>query len=208
MCCVQGLTAAKGKSRAAALKELESYFQSVFARDVRVLDAEDSVIIARSLSTMATREVGWRSSRTYLTADTVEVTPSLSSDGVTNADSQSCTVRLSGFLRGLPLSVHSLGHIPGVGPCRIESVELTNPEGPLRVNRANSASAVSLVADVSRQESLTMFSSSDILMGEQTWPTDAELGAIDETTNDGRNRRNLPKNVRNNSTASFISDAN
>jgi len=194
ICCVQGLAAAKGKSRATVLKELESYFQSVFAREVRVLDAEDSVIIARSLSTMATREVGWRYNRTYLTADTVQVLPSSDTDGSFD-NSQTCTVRLSGFLRGLPLSLHSLGHIPGVGPCRVAAVEVSSPEGPLRPHRAISSSAVVLTADPSRQESLDMFSSSDVLMGEQTWPTEAELGTAEGSLTDGRNRRNLPKNV-------------
>ena len=194
ICCVQGLAAAKGKSRATVLKELESYFHSVFAREVRVLDAEYSAIIARSLSTMATREVGWRSSRTYLTADTVEILPSSEEDGVSDVP-QTCTVRLSGFLRGLPLSVHSLGHIPGVGPCRVAAVEVSRPEGPLRPHRAVSSAAVVLTANPSRQEPLDMFSSSDVLMGEQTWPTEAELGTAEGPLADGRNRRNLPKNV-------------
>ena len=201
VCCVQGLSTAviksKGTSINSCIKDLEKYLLTVFSTDIRVLDAENPPAVVRHLSTMPTKEISWRNYRSYLQADTVEMLPS-TGDDADKGGNNTCTVRLSGYLRGSPLYLHSLGHVPGVSTGSISHVEVHTNGGPLRAlsRRGNSSAGgggvVILEVDGSLQDPMTTMALGDGLQGEQTWPTDDELADGVEGE-----RRNVPQNVSN-----------
>ena len=199
VCCVQGLSTAviksKGTSINSCIKDLEKYLLTVFSTDIRVLDAENPPAVVRHLSTMPTKEISWRNYRSYLQADTVEIIPNNGDDA--KSGDNTCTVRLSGYLRGSPLYLHSLGHIPGVSTGSISQVEVHTNGGPLRAlsRRGNSSAGggdgvVILEVDGSLQDPMTTMALGDGLQGEQTWPTEDELADGGEGE-----RRNVPQNV-------------
>lgn len=78
--------------------------------------------LVRSVAALSGREVTWRAMRSCLVADSLEV-------GDERDENGRGRVRLSGYLRGCPLLVHSLMHLPGVGTARI--VRVTAGKGPV-----------------------------------------------------------------------------
>ena len=107
--------------------------------DVRVVNGEDSIQLARSLCTISPKSISWRSQRSCLVSDSVVFKD-------TNETTEKCSLELTGFLRGAPMSVNSLVHVLGVGTARLVSVSsvatLRNQEQPISVSV--------MIADVSR----------------------------------------------------------
>jgi hypothetical protein len=154
-------------------------------------------MILRHLSSVTIKDISWRSNRTYLLADRVEVMnePKFKEDK-SIPSSSSETVRIGGFIRGSPLFIHTLGHIPGGGTCRLKKVIVLCSGVPFQKRVIDTDNDVIFEADPNQQDSLQMFAVNDQLVGEQTWPSDTELlnnepGSLEE----GRSRRNLPKHV-------------
>lgn len=83
--------------------------------------AEDLV---RVLSAVSGKDTTWRSLRSCVVADALE----LGDDS-----GETCGVRLSGYLRGSPLYVNSLMHLPGVGTARVVRVSGGKDCGPLEM---------------------------------------------------------------------------
>ena len=151
--------------------------------------------MTRAIVASTVKEVSWRSIRSTVVGDSLEVLDCLPDAPESNR------IRVTGYLRGAPLYVHSLMHIMGVGTSRLESVEvghdpLTSASRELKSHGARNISddaSYTCVADPSKQDSLEMESTPDTLMGEQTWPTEEELlhmtSAGDGSA--GRDQRNL-----------------
>lgn len=192
--------------------------QAIGTSEVKIMDTTETVQLARYLCNMSFRDLQWRSIRSYTTTDNFEIVQNRS-----NEDSKSigkCQLKVSGYLRGRPMSVDSLMHIVGVGTGKILSIEISSNADPFnqmkfskRTSGKNNTISVpdnspSFVvnADPSRQESLTLEALVDEgdITGEQTWPTEAEMGAaegnmmiggIREEAGTGRSRRNLPAKI-------------
>mmetsp|Transcript_15065 Transcript_15065/g.25107 ORF Transcript_15065/g.25107 Transcript_15065/m.25107 type:complete len:780 (-) Transcript_15065:312-2651(-) len=184
-------------------------------------------MLIRTLREVTPRAVVWRAQRSYFAADTstcVVMGPMEQRNEVANAGGtttngddgdggQSYRVRLSGYLKGRPLSINSLLHIGGVGTGRIvKAWKSTNPlllssGAPSSASRSSASSSLAqdimvaqvllgtstiddgqsstlinnaLEADPGKQDSLVLESSHDALLGEQTWPSDAEMDHDDE----------------------------
>ena len=208
MCCVSGLEVGEDASSAARAQMQEmrrvvhKQVASIIGDDVQICDCCDSQQLARLLAQASSRDVGWRSIRSYLLADSVEVVASSSSDG-------SCSLRVGGYLRGRPLCRSALVYIAGAGAASVASVELPAEGGPLEQHYASlrrrggaapcsdgPAGAIFIASDVTKQDSLEMESAVDALMGEQTWPSDAEMAARPQGDDGaGRSRRNVPQHI-------------
>jgi hypothetical protein len=188
--------------------------QSLMSTEVKVLDSSDSLQVCRILGTMSYHEIHWRSIRSYLLADCATITQDVVAPEGSAIPSVNTpplyTVRLSGYLRGKPMHLHSLGHIVGCGTGKVDKVEISLKGGPLDskasyLSEDNNSSIVELYADKAKQESLVLEAHSDSLTGEQTWPLDSEMDnntghvaggeMFDYDKADGKSRRNLPSKV-------------
>ena len=157
--------------------------------------------MTRAIVACTVKEVSWRSIRSTVVGDSLELLDCLPEAPESNR------VRVTGYLRGTPLYMHSLIHMLGVNTCTLESVEVgSDPltaasrrlkgQGQRGAAPLGDGSEGSTVyrADPSKQDSLVMESTPDSLMGEQTWPTEEEL--LQQTSmNDGmagRDQRHVP----------------
>jgi len=153
-----------------------------------------------ALSGLTARTVQWRSIRSYMCVDTVRSTMREGERVIT----------IEGFLRGQPMPVNSLMHIPGAGASRITSVTAsTSPfdtakcgEKYLSIPSVDVMNGTVVYANKGKQDSLDMAAEPDGLMGEQTWPTAEELllagSAMDGSGGDrsqGRERRGTDRAV-------------
>jgi len=173
-----------------------------------VLGSVDVAQLVRVVSECPHRSLAWRESRPYLLASAVQVLsaeeeeknhPSSSSllaleeedssaaattTTVTSASAPTPLLAVSGYLRGAPLNVNQLVHVPGVGARRILRILHAQDPCPLakhphhrRTGAGGGASlqeggAAVLLAepDLARVDPVGMAALPDGLMGEQTWP--------------------------------------
>lgn len=136
-----------GASRKAVHQQLEDIALLPGARIVDIDTASTSSsggsggnMLIRTLRNIAPKPVVWRAQRSYLLADAASVQVQ-QSEG-----EETCRVRVTGYLRGRPLPVHSLMHLVGVGAGRVVSV--TQAGTPGSAGSTNNAQTV--VADKER----------------------------------------------------------
>lgn len=122
----------------------------------------------------------WRANRSFVTAHHVDYNPA---DG---------TLLVCGYVRGVPLCVNQLVHVPGVGARALRQITAHTDPCPVKVARGGAVSTPEGAADgtvlatssESKVDPLRMDAEPDGMMGEQTWPTNEELrvddGALDK----------------------------
>jgi len=102
------------KSRTATLKSLLSFIQYFVPSQTRVFDlhiTSDRLNALRALSEGNPGEVRWREDRTWILGESSEW--------------DSGTLKVTGVVRGAPLSANRLVHIPGFGDFQIEKVRMS-----------------------------------------------------------------------------------
>lgn len=90
------------------------------------------------------------------------------------------TLKITGFLRGVALSVNQLVHIPGLGDFQMSEVYALDDPYKLRKNDDEmSSEEIKLLAkaDPQKQSSLQRENIPDEMDAEQTWPTEEEIAA-------------------------------
>lgn len=123
----------------------------------------------RALMESKLRRIAWRSERSYMLGYS------------SSYDATSQTLKVSGYLRGRPLSVNQLVHITGHGTYKMSKIEASPDPYPERSHRAKSSDmgiedSTLAVVDESKVPSLQEEATPDLLAGEQTWPTNEEMG--------------------------------
>lgn len=199
MCCIGGLSVPMELSGAARTqmndvkKGIIRYMQSVISNETKVCDTTDFIQLARYVCNLSPKEIGWRNNRSYLVSNEVQAQPDPAAPG-------KVCVRIGGYLRGKPMNVNSLAHIVGVGTGRIIDVTVATCNGPFdksdskRKNGKNNASPTTLPSNPSIQDPLELECQVTDIGGEQTWPTEEEMGDdIDDGA--GRNRRHVPTTI-------------
>ncbi|KAJ1957995.1 ribosome biogenesis protein tsr1 [Dispira parvispora] len=181
---VQHLETVAVKNKTDVKKSLLSYMQHFFPENDRVYAAEsepEMLTLVRSLTGQLPKTVHWREWRPYLVVDKAEFqqeSPENSSDPKTGS------LRLTGFLRGAPLSANRLVHIPNHGDFQVSQV--LSAVYPFQLNQgrtgmdAEAGIEVLHKSDPEQQDSLVAENEPDLLMNEQTWPTDEELQEAEE----------------------------
>lgn len=117
--------------------------------------------------------------------------------------------QVQGYIRGRPLCVNHLVHLPGVGNFRLSKIsKAKNEPAPLKEARGGKTGAMETEAaeeeevlaraDPSKMEALTMLAEVDELAGEQTWPTEEEEAAAamrmeDESEDEDENKNKKKK---------------
>ncbi|XP_055639550.1 pre-rRNA-processing protein TSR1 homolog isoform X1 [Toxorhynchites rutilus septentrionalis] len=102
------------------------------------------------------------------------------------------TLKVTGFLRGVPLSVNQLVHIPGLGDFQMSAIYA--PEDPYKMRKSDEMSSeeIRLLAKANplQQTSLQRENIPDVMDAEQTWPTEEEIEA-----SKNENKKKLVKRV-------------
>ena len=190
---LQGVGALPPKQQPVARREWAASLAARFPEHSRFFgdDSEAaSAQLVRHLVEATPRPVSWRAVRPHVLAHSYEYTA--------GADGADGTLRLCGYVRGQPLGADALVHVPGVGDCALRRVGLdADPNvgggggAAESMSVEGAAAARELVPDAARAMDRRYLAEADSLMGEQTWPTDAELSEADAST-----RRGGPRQVR------------
>ncbi len=192
LCCAQNFDLLNGKNLLETRKALSKQLDECIWPDVRICEAHKADLFCRMLCNTTPRTVAWRSTRSYLFGDNVQV---FASGG--GIEGKEPYAMISGFLRGRHMALNSLVHIPGVGTGRISKViagQSIFPGGRKIDMEMDEIACTPLVAEKDKQDPLIMEADSSGVSGEQTWPTEAEMNAAMENIDEGagRHRRKVP----------------
>lgn len=91
---------------------------------------------------------------------------------ITDDTSDSGTLQLSGYLRGQPLDVNQLVHIPGLGDFQMSQIDLVNHDS---ITNKSTSTTLFAKADPEKQAKLIRENIPDDMDMEQTWPTEEEI---------------------------------
>ncbi|CAB1099973.1 unnamed protein product [Ectocarpus sp. CCAP 1310/34] len=178
---VQGLDVLKGKRQSDMKKWGQRFFETEFAGKAKAIDASNSSLLARTLSTTAPRRIHWRAIRSYLLADSTEVVAESGSRG-----DKFGTLHVRGYIRGRPLDVNQVVHVGDAGHFGLRQINSAaepfpvKPKdrggGALKGESVAPSAGVEVLAraDPGRND-LSVEATVDNLAGEQTWPTEQEL---------------------------------
>ncbi|CAM9156492.1 unnamed protein product [Ectocarpus sp. 4 AP-2014] len=178
---VQGLDVLNGKKQSDMKKWGQRFFETEFAGQAKAIDASNSSLLARTLSTTAPRRIHWRAIRSYLLADSTEVVPESGSRG-----DKFGTLHVRGHIRGRPLDVNHVVHVGDVGHFGLRQINSAaepfpvKPKdrggGALKGESAAPSPGVEVLARADpERDDLSIEATVDNLAGEQTWPTEQEL---------------------------------
>jgi len=210
LCCLQGTENLTGKKLIEARQYAQRQLESAIGTDIKIVESSRPELLCRQLCNTTPRVVAWKSSRSFMLGDNIKVSTSTTVDKVEMVADNSHTAQICGYLRGKPLPINSLVHIPGVGTCRVDRIAAADepfPGSARNRKRAKGEMNVSdngddgqgefLVADPSRQDPLSMEAVPDGISGEQTWPTEEEMDAAMKVMDEGagRHRRNVPRSI-------------
>ncbi|CAH0557510.1 unnamed protein product [Brassicogethes aeneus] len=130
--------------------------------------------LLRKIGGQKKRNVFYRDRRPHLYSEDVTFVP--------NPEGTLGTLKVTGYLRGTPLSVNSLVHVPGLGDFQISQIDA--PCDPFKVEKSRNNNAMEDDSTVVRvldrcnpslQESLDAENVPDPMDDEQTWPTNEEI---------------------------------
>ena len=118
LCYAQGLQHLSGKTLIDMRKLVHRHFESSVGTNVRFAEDTDSSMLCRHLSAISPKNLTWRSMRSYLRCESVEIV-----DDVHQLNHEgTCSLKIRGYLRGQPLSVQSLVHVTDVGTFPISKI--------------------------------------------------------------------------------------
>lgn len=141
--------------------------------------SSDGLNLLRRIGSQKRNVIHHREKRPYMLAEDVEYIP--------DAEGESGTLKISGYLRGMPLNVNGLVHITGLGDFQMSRIDGLEDPHLLNIGKENIKSgdtnmdaevtkiSVLQVADPSKQESLASVNIPDPMDAEQTWPTEEDI---------------------------------
>ncbi|XP_050723085.1 pre-rRNA-processing protein TSR1 homolog isoform X2 [Eriocheir sinensis] len=168
-------------------KEIEVRFPGP-AKLHSVEKPQDALLVLRHIGAQKQRPIFFRDNRAHIMAEKLEFIP----EGSTG------TLRIHGYLRGQPLSVNGLVHIPGWGEYQMSRIYSRADPYPLE-RRGKEATMpdedLHLLeeANPDLQESLTSTNEVDPMEGEQTWPTEEELAEAEKRMGPKKYTKRVPK---------------
>ncbi|TFK66498.1 ribosome biogenesis protein tsr1 [Pluteus cervinus] len=156
------------KTRPGILKSLLSFIQYFVPTQPRVFDlyaASDRLNALRSLAEGKPADVRWREDRSWMLGETTEW--------------ENGTLKVTGVVRGTPLSANRLIHIPNFGDYQIAKIYSLPSTRHQRSGQGSMDLEPTLAAEPDPDEADSLVSSNDPddLGNEQTWPTEDEMNA-------------------------------
>ncbi|KAM3961637.1 tsr1 ribosome assembly factor [Aphomia sociella] len=139
--------------------------------------SSDGLNLLRRIGNQKRNIIHHREKRPYLLAEEVQYVP--------DTEGESGTLKISGYLRGMPLNVNGLIHISGLGDFQMLKIDGHEDPHGLNLGKENTKPdsmdaevtkvSVLQVADPAKQESLSSENIPDPMDAEQTWPTEEEI---------------------------------
>ncbi|KAL1228559.1 Pre-rRNA-processing protein [Trichinella spiralis] len=95
-----------------------------------------------------------------------------------------CTLKINGYVRGPPLDVNRLLHIPGWGDFQMDKIDVITDPHPLhKYGKSHVIETCTFaVADPAKQENLESQATVDEMNVDQTWPTEEEIAQSQKDT--------------------------
>lgn len=188
MVCLMDLESIAPKKRAQVKANVQKSISSVLPNEkLMSLDTNtDGLNLLRRVGGQKRKILHNKSNRPHMFGEKVEYVPEM---GETNVG----TLKVTGFLRGVPLSVDHLVHIPGLGDFQMSAIYA--PEDAYKMKKESeemSSSDLRLLAtaDPVKQTSLQRENIPDEMDAEQTWPTEEEIEASKQ-----ENKKKLIKRI-------------
>ncbi|SNX86439.1 related to TSR1 - protein involved in 20S rRNA accumulation [Melanopsichium pennsylvanicum] len=223
-----GATGVGGSKKAgAALKAANEVrksllsFAQYFSPDVEKVHALDDRAergaLLRTLATATPKRVAWRDFRAWMVSEQAEFEPSSQANdndvnelnGLSNQDEQRGTLKVTGWIRGAPLSADRLIHLPDFGDFQVDKITYAPP--PNARTKRSKVSAITAAGaagadddemtdaetgkpedaplmegdvlqtrDQDFADDLVSENEPDDMANEQTWPTEEEMKAAEE----------------------------
>ncbi|XP_076651890.1 tsr1 ribosome assembly factor [Halictus rubicundus] len=138
--------------------------------------ATDALNVLKRIGSQKQRIVAYKNKRPHLLAEEIK----FNSD---KASTDLGTLMVSGYLRGIPLSVNGLIHIPGLGDFQMSQMDAPTDPYPMETKQRKRNDAMDEEpyvrfldrADPKKQECLDSENTPDPMDAEQTWPTEEEM---------------------------------
>lgn len=176
--------------------QLKTDIQKVIAKifpveKMMTLDkTSDGLNILRRLGGQKRNELHNKKNRAHLFSERSEFVPQ---------DEYVGTLKVTGYLRGIPLSVNGLVHVPGLGDYQMSQIDnSTDPFLVADTNQSKFQSPIQYViaqADPMKQTSLQRENIPDEMDAEQTFPTDAEIAESNEENKKIKLIKRIPKGM-------------
>ncbi|KAL0341101.1 UNVERIFIED_CONTAM: Pre-rRNA-processing protein T [Sesamum radiatum] len=151
----------------------------------------------------------WRNQRAYIMAQKVDMVAD------ENCSLGKRTLVLTGYVRAHGLSLNQLVHVAGAGDFPLSKIELLKDPCTLNVRKGvdlmdseNDIQVVRcLTPDPQKQEPLVVENVPDLLAGEQTWPTEAEMAEADRNHEKKMKKKRLPRGISEYQAAWIVDDS-
>jgi pre-rRNA-processing protein TSR1 len=124
ICCVQGLSLLAGKRLLDARRYIQQVVDEELYVGAKIVDVSSFSLLGRTLSTISGDDLSWRSIRSFLVSETTNIISDEGENGL--------TLRVTGYLRGRPMNLHSLMYITGTGACCVQSIRAVEEVFPGR----------------------------------------------------------------------------
>ncbi|XP_052893225.1 pre-rRNA-processing protein TSR1 homolog [Anopheles moucheti] len=180
MVCLMDLQSINPKKRTQTKANIQKVVSSILP-DEKLMELEkltDGLNLLRRIGGQKRRVMHNRSNRPHMLGEKVEYVANVPEAG---QDRPMGTLKVTGFLRGVPLSVNQLVHIPGLGDFQLQ--QITSPTDPYRMRKLEDGEMSSaeerapIVADTQLQTTLQRENIPNEMDAEQTWPTEEEIAA-------------------------------
>lgn len=180
-------------------KSLQSFMQWQWPGEHRFFsagDQRDRSHVIRLLQTIKLKQVAWRQRHPYLLID----------QPCQYQEELQC-LTIEGILRGRPLSVNQLIHLPGVGDFQMAQLQTGIPPTEKEAATNEGLMGDTFEPDMEAQEDLQCVNEPDPMDAEQTWPTEEELARGDANAMQvAPKRRRVPKGTSAYQAAWFLED--
>jgi len=185
---IHGLRDIKNKKTQNEMKKLsQRFFRTEFGKDIAIMESESPFQILRSIDRTSSSVLHWRQIRSYVLANDFKVIPC-------SDDNSFCDVQLQGYVRGLPMDPKAPVHLTGVaggdggggdgfGTYLLRVADLvSDPMAKRRhIKKSDEDTRRIYVSDCKSLEEVLERTRAEaevdvMANGEQTWPTEAEMG--------------------------------
>ncbi|XP_074621651.1 pre-rRNA-processing protein TSR1 homolog [Acropora palmata] len=207
----QGLDEIPTKKQNDMKRNLQKLVEKWFPKDkIYGLDTpQDALVALRLISNQQQRVIYFRDKRPHMLAEHVTYEPNNEVTDVPRG-----TLKVSGFVRGTTMSVNRLVHLPGCGDFQLSQIDAPSDPFPWQKKKSSTKKGkgesmnldseelvttmdedvkVLARAHPSLQQSLQSEVEPDAMDGEQTWPTEEELRQAEESLNEKKVVKRVPK---------------
>ncbi|CAI2167866.1 12927_t:CDS:10 [Funneliformis geosporum] len=161
------------KKRNDVKKSLLSYMNHFFPDEEKIHSADqiqDALNVLRTICTQRPKQVLWRDIRPYMLTEELIYEPN---------DDNFGTLKVTGYSRGVPFSANRLVHLQNFGDFQLKQITASRK----RDDDKDSEEKFQIlhVADPKLQDSLISENEPTFMENEQTWPTEEEMGGMEES---------------------------